>query len=514
MKRIPVTLVGNYQTLEDPRMQLYVDPITVNSRKVIAGFKLLGIDYEQIHVDYFKGEQKSAKFKAINPMASLPALVDGDFILWESNAILTYAADKYEREELYPKEIQRRADINRWLLWESSSWFPCCYVYLVENCVKPLLGQEADEPALKSQDQVFHKLAAILEERLSSSKWLCGDKPTIADIAVAAPLHLHPYQKLPLLAYPNLKRWMQDGIECLPAWQDTYVGPGFSLKRESETDATSYNDEVLSYVESTVNYTTPSDKPLDYYFYEPKSTKALNSPGSDARRVKIYDAWPKAQGFTLDKEGFALREFKGIFSCFDDELAIKNQFYEEVISFVKAHTGASRVVVFDHTVRKRMPADLKVQTDIKRPAVQLVHSDYTEKSAPQRVRDVLPNEAAKLLEGRVAFFNVWRPICDVVQELPLAMCDASTTSNEDLLRMDLKYTDRTGEIYVMRHSPEHRWYYFPLMTPRHALLLKTYDSVADGRARFMGHTAFEDPSTPADAIPRVSIEVRTMAFFD
>jgi hypothetical protein len=82
-----------------------------------------------------------------------------------------------------------------------------------------------------------------------------------------------------------------------------------------------------------------------------------------------------------------------------------------------------------------------------------------------------------------------------------------------MLRMDLKYSDRTGEIYVMRHSPKHRWMYFPHMEAQHALLLKTYDSATDGRCRFMGHSAFEDPTTPQGAPKRESIEVRTMAFF-
>jgi hypothetical protein len=117
------------------------------------------------------------------------------------------------------------------------------------------------------------------------------------------------------------------------------------------------------------------------------------------------------------------------------------------------------------------------------------------------------------LQGRVAFFNVWKPLYNRVDELPLAMCDATSDSDEDMLRMELKYRERTGEIYVMRHSPKHRWFYFPKMEPTQALLLKTYDSAVDGRARFMGHSAFEDPTTPPDALKRESIEVRTMAFF-
>ena len=180
---------------------------------------------------------------------------------------------------------------------------------------------------------------------------------------------------------------------------------------------------------------------------------------------------------------------------------------------MKQHTGARRVEVFDHTIRKRLPADLKVQTTVQRPAVLLVHSDYTVASGPQRVRDIVPADAEQLLQGRVAFYNVWKPLYRRVEELPLAMCDATTHDPEDMLRMDLKYRERTGEIYVMRWSPGHRWVYFPQMEAQHALLLKTFDSMTDGRARFMGHTAFEDPSSLADAPKRESIEVRTMAFF-
>jgi glutathione S-transferase len=214
-------------------LKIYADPITVNCRKVLAGLKLMGIDYKRVHVDYFKGEQKGAEFMAINPNAALPALVDGDFKLWESNAMLQYAADKYNKTEFYPTDLQTRADINRWLLWESSAWFPSCYCYLVENCVKPLLGSEADPAILAAQAENFHKLAGILDARLANSDWLCGSGPTIADIVVAAPMHLHAVQGLPLDQHPNLVRWMTERVEKLPCWDDTYVGPGFVLERSA-----------------------------------------------------------------------------------------------------------------------------------------------------------------------------------------------------------------------------------------------------------------------------------------
>lgn len=214
-------------------MQIYADPITVNCRKVLAGLDLLGAPYELVHVDYFKAEQKSPSYLAINPNASIPAMVDEDFVLWESNAILQYAAEKMGNEVAYPSDPKVRADINRWLLWEAASWFPACYVYLVENCVKPLLGDKANEDTLSQHAPQFHKLAAILDARLKDHTWVAGTtEPTIADIALAAPMHLHSWQRLPLDEHPNLKRWMFDCIETLPSWSKTWVGEGFTLTRQ------------------------------------------------------------------------------------------------------------------------------------------------------------------------------------------------------------------------------------------------------------------------------------------
>ena len=272
--------------------------------------------------------------------------------------------------------------------------------------------------------------------------------------------------------------------------------------------------DAPEFVVATMNYTVDNGIPPDYYFYEPDPSIILNPPGTDPHEVKIINAWPNAADFAVDREGFEIKPFADTFQQFDDDALIKAQFYLHIIEFVKRHTGAYRVEVFDHTIRKRLPADLMQQTEVQRPAVLLAHSDYTPKSGPQRVRDLFPAEAERLLQSRVAFYNIWKPLYRKVEELPLAMCDATSASDEDMLIMELKYRERTGEIYVMRYSPTHRWYYFPQMTPDQALLLKTYDSESDGRARFMGHSAFEDPTTPANAPRRESIELRTMAFFE
>ncbi len=273
------------------------------------------------------------------------------------------------------------------------------------------------------------------------------------------------------------------------------------------------NTPPLNKVRATLQYTVDNGIPPDYYFYEPDPSTKLNPPGTDAREVEIQDAWPIVDKLSADREGFELHDFGARFDAFDDDTQIKSSFYPQVIDFVQRHSGAKRVVVFDHTIRKRAPADLKQQTEVQRPAVMLVHSDYTPRSGPQRVRDIVPGDAESLLQRRVAFYNVWKPLYRRVEELPLAMCDARTQIDDDLLVMELKYRERSGEIYVMRWSAEHRWYYFPQMQAQHALLLKTYDSETDGRARFMGHSAFEDPNTAPGAMKRESIEVRTMAFF-
>jgi len=210
-------------------MDILADPITVNCRKVLAGLKMIGADYTLTKVDYFKGEQKSPAYTAINPNASLPAMRDDFLVLWESNAILQYAADKTGNASAYPTDLKARADVNRWLLWECGSWFPSCYVYLVENCVKPLLGDQTDQSVLDGEAENFHKLAGILNSRLGESAYVAGDHPTIADVVVAAPMHLHGWMKLPLEQHPNIVRWMTERIETAPWWKETHVGEGFTL---------------------------------------------------------------------------------------------------------------------------------------------------------------------------------------------------------------------------------------------------------------------------------------------
>ncbi len=142
-----------------------------------------------------------------------------------------------------------------------------------------------------------------------------------------------------------------------------------------------------------------------------------------------------------------------------------------------------------------------------------VHNDYTEWSGPQRVREILPDEAEALLRHRFAIIQVWRATAEPIQSNPLAIADARSLAPEDLIRAERRYPHRVGETYRIRHNPAHRWFYFPQMRRDEALVFKVFDSAKDGRARFTAHSSFDDPTTPAGAPPRQSIEARTFAFF-
>jgi hypothetical protein len=271
-----------------------------------------------------------------------------------------------------------------------------------------------------------------------------------------------------------------------------------------------------SAVHATLNYTKSLEKPTEVYFYENEASKDAQVPGDDPQEVAITSGWHRAKEFSTDKEGFALSEFHTSFSQWDDDEAVKQHFYPEVTSFLKGVVGAKRVVVFDHTIRTKKHADKKLTEESdtsKRAPVMLVHCDYTADSGPARVHQLLGAEADDLLSRRVAFFNIWKPIHNKVEERPLTMCDVTSSPDTDFAKLTLHYRDRTGENYVMKHSTSHKWWYFPGMTTEQVILLKTYESETDGRARFVGHTAFVDPTSPPDAPVRESVEIRTMAFY-
>ena len=229
--------------------------------------------------------------------------------------------------------------------------------------------------------------------------------------------------------------------------------------------------------------------------------------------VPMRDGRKIAPGLSLDREGFVLTRHGTAVADFYDDAEVRAVYYPEVERLIEQATGAARVVVFDHT--RRADGGGTPGARAERAPVRLAHNDYTEHSGPRQVRDTLPaGEAEAALELRFAEINVWRPIRGPVLSSPLGLVDAQSIAPGDLVTVDLVYEDRTGEIYHGLYNPDHRWYYFPRMAADEAALIKCYDSETDGRARFSLHTSFDDPTTPADAPPRESIETRALAFFD
>lgn len=255
-----------------------------------------------------------------------------------------------------------------------------------------------------------------------------------------------------------------------------------------------------------------AEKPHTYTYELPPGQPRSNIV-EDRQTVSLYDMRPIAEGLSLDVEGYALLTAPTAAGDLYDEDELRRVYYPETERIVAQATGGARVVIFDHTIRRRQWGVEDRTPGIARQPVTRIHGDYTEISGPQRVRDVMGDEAPALLSKRFAIVNLWRPIVGPLKDSPLALCDARTLADGDLVAQDLIYKDRRGEIYSLTHNPAHRWYYAPDMRPDEVLLLKCYDSLRDGRARFMPHTSFVDPGAP-NPPPRESIELRTLVFFD
>jgi hypothetical protein len=241
-------------------------------------------------------------------------------------------------------------------------------------------------------------------------------------------------------------------------------------------------------------------------------TRTDDKPGRDVRPVTVRNARPLGVPLSLDREGCALVGDQTAVRDFYDEDEIRRVYYSEIDTLVKTHTGARRVVVFHHQVR-RGGAPLATTDKTALAPLQVVHNDETMEHGGERLLECLPGEATEWSHRRCMAINIWRPILGPVQESPLAICDGRSIAPADCVIRQFDYRGRARHWYLLRYNPAHRWYYFPLVQRDEALLLKCYDSCEDGCTRFGAHAAFNDPTTPADALPRESIEVRTLALF-
>ncbi|KAI2617192.1 hypothetical protein GGR54DRAFT_641295 [Hypoxylon sp. NC1633] len=284
-----------------------------------------------------------------------------------------------------------------------------------------------------------------------------------------------------------------------------------SLSAAPETSSNFDVDTVLNF------YKDPEDGSAPHPTYAGKP-ETYERP-SDPHTVHITAVNGKEANYTLDKNGFQYHRNVAQEKDFVDDDHIKAVYYPETEQLLKDVTGASKVFIFDHTIR-RQSNDTRSETDssssekakLLRGPVTRVHIDQTYQASLSRVPHHLPaEEASELLKGRVQIINVWRPIRPVERD-PLAIADAFSVSEEELVAIPLIYPNRRGETFSVRHSPRHRWYFKKGLTPEEVLFIKCFDSKTDGRARRVPHTAFVDPTAKPDAPARESVEVRALVF--
>ncbi len=268
---------------------------------------------------------------------------------------------------------------------------------------------------------------------------------------------------------------------------------------------------MLESVTVEIPYTVDTGEKLVNESFGPNNIRRSRTGSDDKREKTVANGRLLAEPLSLDENGFVFVEHKTKVADFFDAGQLTSVYYPEVQQLIKAASGASRVEIFDHTLRSGNESEREEKL-IREPVLS-AHNDYTEWSGPNRLREFLPDEADELLKYRFAIIQVWRAINRPIQSNPLALADAKSIAFEDLLIAERRYPHRVGQTYRLKYNPNHRWFYFPEMRRDEALVFKVYDSEKDGRARFTPHTSFADPNSPANAPARQSIEVRAFAFF-
>lgn len=268
---------------------------------------------------------------------------------------------------------------------------------------------------------------------------------------------------------------------------------------------------MVDAITAEIPYTVPTGETLVNESFGPKNIHGRRTGTVELKAMTVRNGRLLAESLSLDDQGLVFVPHKTQVADFFDESQVKSIYYPEIEDLIRRESGASRVVIFDHALRSGDEAEREEKL-IRNPVLQ-AHNDYTEWSGPNRLREILPDEAEELLKRRFAIIQVWRAIHRPIESNPLALADARSVALDDLMIAERRYPHRVGQTYRLKYNPGHRWIYFPEMRPDEAIVFKVYDSEKDGRARFTAHTSFHDPATRPGALARQSIEMRAFAFF-
>jgi glutathione S-transferase len=203
-------------------IDLYVFPPSPRAFKVMAIANHLGMETNLRFIDLVKGDQKAPQYAALNPNMRMPTLQDGDYVLWESNAIAQYLAGKKPESGLMPKDERGRLDATRWQFWDLAHWDPACAIFLFENVVKAVVVKsgEPDPTELAKGAERFERAAKVLDGQLKGKPFVLGETLTVVDFCLGAPLNYAEMARLPIEPYREIKRWYAS-LCALPAWQKT-----------------------------------------------------------------------------------------------------------------------------------------------------------------------------------------------------------------------------------------------------------------------------------------------------
>ena len=269
---------------------------------------------------------------------------------------------------------------------------------------------------------------------------------------------------------------------------------------------------VVPTIEAPIGYMVDTGEMPVFYQSNVPGERTNYEGEREKRAMMVRDARALPNTFSLDVEGFAFVDHPTKVRDFYDDAEVAAVYNAEVEALIGAHMGASRVFVFDHT-RRSTSQELREKHNARDPA-GAAHTDYTDWSAAQRIKDLLPDEAEARLAKRFAIVNIWRSVTGIVEQWPLALCDARSVDDSRLHTVERRAYNRVGQTRHASYDANNIWYYFPRMNRDEAVLIKNYDTARDGRARYSLHTAFEDPTSPPDAAPRESLETRALVFFD
>jgi len=517
---------------------------------------------------------KTAEFAAVNPLKKVPALVRADgTTAFESNVILSYLEDKYKEAgpSLEPPTAEGRQDMQ--LLCRVHDLYiasPNCTapgfshsqgaMYLSNGWHGAARGMELASRAAKIGElwKQLSWLEAETQKVQARGPHLLGEQLTLADLTwfptcvfmefmlprvFGWPHLFDPQATTPApTPFPALAAWYT-AMQDMPAFKSVRTDIwGYWEQMEAAGQFEPILEELRSNADPTLKFRYGVPEPVMLNYQEPPppgkaNGRYINQPDKgdvvdvhSEAPVTMRDGRELVPPATLESMGFALQTWPSKVANFKDDEEVVATYYEEMMNLVKDASGADRVFIFDHTVRESGNTNLNAAAGGSAAPVPRVHCDYTADGAPRRLaqlgkegiysrlrkRMLTEEDVAQLASGRFAFINVWRSIDDdvpCVMQKPLAVCDVNSVPEDDRFLYELRFPDRTGENYSLKHSPTHKWYYYTRQKKDECLVFKVYDKKADG-PRFVFHTAFEDPMTPADAPPRKSIEVRAIAFFD